>query len=235
MCKLPGLSKLKNQTMKFDAVYLNEQLCLAEMLMNVPIGGGCHSNRPPQAASNLGLQNHFCIYTHKYTNRRMAFDEYGAIVTALLPARHAACTKPKAQAPRRRASAEVRKERQRQETATGLRSVGSVSALHPPPLHHCALHGSAKKHGSTTKRLRFALGSLGGVGKFRARLQVCPSESCHVHNIHKSLRCIALAGVIKANGLICPTWVCSHIRRAEFPSAPPSKRTPKCLLSNCVM
>ena len=39
MCKLPGLSKLKNQTMKFDAVYLNEQLCLAETLMNVPIGG----------------------------------------------------------------------------------------------------------------------------------------------------------------------------------------------------
>ena len=53
-------------------------------------------------------------------------------------------------------------ERQRQETAPGFYSVANVSAPHTPPLHHCALHGSAKKRGSTIKRLRFAGGSGSG-------------------------------------------------------------------------
>ena len=63
-------------------------------------------------------------------------------------------------------------------TAPGLRSVDNVSAPFPPPLHHCALHGSAKKRGSTIKRLRFALGSFSGAGKFSAPATVRGVVGC---------------------------------------------------------
>jgi len=45
--------------------------------------------QPPfalKAALNLGIWNHFFIYTHKYTNRRMVLEEYGTVVTAHLTA-----------------------------------------------------------------------------------------------------------------------------------------------------
>ena len=80
-----------------------------------------------------------------------------------------------------------RTERQRHKPAPGLRSVDNVSAPFPPPLHHCALHGSAKKHGSTIKRLRFAGGSCSGSLNAQRSL-VVPLRRCRL----RQLLCAAL-------------------------------------------